>query len=770
MNNNPPKYRIEEYMMREPFKAGIVGAGRGCAAFLHMVDEDKLGRMRIKIIAVADVNPEAPGIVLAKEMGIPHIVKEFNELYDIEGLNLIIELTGNNDIRNEIERTRPTDRIRFIDHFGASIFWELYTVQDAAIRQRTQMREEVDRERRRVIEIFNSIPDEIVVMDPDQVVQEVNHSFLENNGLKPEDVIGKHCYDIDQQARGHCKVSMEACPFYTAVNEKKPHYVARKHFDAEGNARYAAIVAAPILDPGGEVTGIIESTRDITHRIRLEEELRATEGMLNKFMEVAPLATYVKNPFGQYLELNQTAARMFQREKKDILGKTDLELFDREYAELFRSKDAEVLKTGKGLTYDCEIEVDGHRRYWSTHKYPMIDANGKTTAVVGLTRDVTELEEVEEELTQTQEYLQNILDNSPLIIITTDLEGKVVSFNPGAEQSLGYRAEEIKGKKAGNLYHTPEERERLLQRVLQDGAVSDYETYLVRKDGTEVPVSITLAQLKDYRGRVIGTVGMSRDITHRKALFDQVMQSERLAAVGRLAAGVAHEINNPLAVIYEISEYLNELLEDDPKVEKEMTLEEFTLNLPSILKQVKRCRVITSRLLNFSRKSEARVEITDVNASLREVIPFLEKKANYASVKVHLELDDNLPKVQIEEMQLQEIFINLLNNSIQALQDKHGGNIRVRSFLKDEKVHVAFEDDGPGISQEVRGRLFDPFVSTKPAGEGTGLGLSICYGIVKRYDGQIAVESTPGQGATFSVILPMSREGDSKPFYEKPND
>ena len=258
---------------------------------------------------------------------------------------------------------------------------------------------------------------------------------------------------------------------------------------------------------------------------------------------------------------------------------------------------------------------------------------------------------------------------------------------------------------------------------------------------------------------MIGTVGISKDISHRRALMDQVIQSERLAAVGRLAAGVAHEINNPLAVIGEISGFLLETIEDDPAGKAPETLHEMSDGLPRIVSQVRRCRDITHRLLSFARKSEAKVEVADVNAALDEVLPFLDKQASLAQVTVHREAKRDLPRVRIEEMQLEEIFINLINNAVQAIGKRGTGNIWISTEREDDKVVVVVRDDGPGIPEQVKGRLFDPFVTTKPPGQGTGLGLSICYGIVKRYDGGITVDSTPGQGATFRVIL---READEE--------
>jgi two-component system NtrC family sensor kinase len=268
---------------------------------------------------------------------------------------------------------------------------------------------------------------------------------------------------------------------------------------------------------------------------------------------------------------------------------------------------------------------------------------------------------------------------------------------------------------------------------------------------------MTLSQLLDSSGRMIGIVGISKDISQRKALMGQIIQSERQAAVGRLASGVAHEINNPLAIISEIAGFLNEMVEDSPRTPGKELMEELRDGLPKILKHVKRGKEITHRLLTFARKTEDRVQLADVNASLEEILPFLEKQARLASVTIHRDYQEELPKVPIEELQLQEIFINLITNAIQAMENKEKGNIWLTTREADGRVSIAVRDDGEGIDDSIRDRLFDPFTTTKPTGVGTGLGLSICYGIVKLHDGEIRVVSNPGEGATFIVDLPSAK-------------
>ena len=432
----------------------IISGGSGCEVILRMVQEDTLGRFRMSIHGVADTNLDAPGMCYARQIGVELVTADHRELYQIPDLGLIIELTGSDEVRDEVDRTRPR-HVRLIDHFGARLFWQLHQAEEAIIEQRTDMREQVQAERDWITQIFDSIPDEVIVVDTDMVIQQANASFLKNNNVTIGQIRGHCCYDVRQDIRGDCQVALNNCPFIDVVRNKKERRLVRKHFDDEGNSRYTAIVGAPLINAEGEVTGVIEMTRDITHRILLEEELKATEVRLQQFLEMAPLATYVKNRQGQYVEANPAACKLLGRPKSEIIGRTDREISPKDTAAVLRAGDREVLHKRKQFRNESEVRLAGKKVYLTTTKYPVIDANDKVTAIVGLSQDETARHKAEQELQRTREYLQDILDSSYVIIIAADLEGSIVSFNRGAEHSLGYRSDEVIGKPASMLYRSP---------------------------------------------------------------------------------------------------------------------------------------------------------------------------------------------------------------------------------------------------------------------------------------------------------------------------
>lgn len=245
----------------------------------------------------------------------------------------------------------------------------------------------------------------------------------------------------------------------------------------------------------------------------------------------------------------------------------------------------------------------------------------------------------------------------------------------------------------------------------------------------------------------------------RQLMNEQIVETGKLASVGELAAGIAHEINNPVAIMVEEAGWIEDLLEEEEFQEGE-NLEEFHRALTQIRTQGLRCKEITHKLLSFARKTESRVKEFQVNEVLQELVDLSEQRAKYGKVTIETSFQPDLPLIQASETEIQQVFLNIINNAIDAME-KEGGTLFLRSRLKDSNVVVDVIDTGPGIPNSNLGRIFDPFFTTKPVGKGTGLGLSICYGIVKKMGGDIQVESRVGSGTTFHIELPLPKEKEN---------
>ena len=247
------------------------------------------------------------------------------------------------------------------------------------------------------------------------------------------------------------------------------------------------------------------------------------------------------------------------------------------------------------------------------------------------------------------------------------------------------------------------------------------------------------------------------DIDEEKQLMNaKVVETGKLASVGELAAGVAHEINNPVAIMVEEAGWMGDLLEEE-EIQNSKNLAEFKRAIGQIKDQGKRCKEITQKLLSFARKTDGTVQEIEINEVLEELVALSAQRAKYALVTIQTHLQNNLPLLKLSLSELQQVFLNLINNALDAMETK-GGSLIIESRLEKEHIVVEVTDTGIGIPEANLSRIFDPFFTTKPVGSGTGLGLSICYGIIDKMGGKIEVRSRVGHGTTFVVHFPVAAE------------
>ena len=259
------------------------------------------------------------------------------------------------------------------------------------------------------------------------------------------------------------------------------------------------------------------------------------------------------------------------------------------------------------------------------------------------------------------------------------------------------------------------------------------------------------------------TLRIEEVIIQKDKMSDQVVEAGRLASIGELAAGIAHEINNPVAIMVEEAGWIQDLLaEDDPATPD--NLAEIQRATTQIKTQGGRCKEITHKLLSFARKTDPTEKQIDLNELVKEMIALVDQKTRYANVQIETQLDPDLPLYWASATEMQQVLLNLLNNGVDAMNSS-GGVIKVSSQVSDGQIVLKVADNGIGIAEANLARIFDPFYTTKPVGQGTGLGLSICYGIIKKLGGNIQAQSAKGKGTTFSIFLPIASEisgsGDS---------
>jgi len=242
----------------------------------------------------------------------------------------------------------------------------------------------------------------------------------------------------------------------------------------------------------------------------------------------------------------------------------------------------------------------------------------------------------------------------------------------------------------------------------------------------------------------------------KELMNEQIVQTGKLASVGELAAGIAHEINNPVAIMVEEAGWIEDLLEEEAFQEEE-NLTEFKRALDQIRTQGRRCKEITHKLLSFARKTDARVQEVRIKPLIEEIVSLSAQGAKYSNVTINADLSEDLPPIQVSPAEMQQVFLNLLNNALYAME-KRGGTINITGQWEGDFLVIEVADNGPGIPEANLKRIFDPFFTTKPVGKGTGLGLSICYGIIKKLGGEIDVHSMVDVGTTFVIMIPLSKE------------
>ncbi len=349
-------------------------------------------------------------------------------------------------------------------------------------------------------------------------------------------------------------------------------------------------------------------------------------------------------------------------------------------------------------------------------------------------------------LEHNQNYLENLLSSSDSAFMVIDKNENIIGWNKGAEKVFGYTKDEIIGQPADVFYPDSkkysEEHKYIIEKIKTTGTVRVNETERLTKSGVTVSVNLNISKLPgndEYTGRSV----IIRDFTQVKKLQQQVDQSEKLAVIGKLAAGIAHEIGNPLASISSIVQIL-----------QRKTSEDFTRsNLANIKENIDRISRIVRELVDFSRPPGDQKMYTQITEVIKTAIGIVKYDKRVKKVDFKTELDPALPQLNVIPDQLLQVFVNIMLNALDAIKGE--GIIKVTSYYDEQFVYVDIEDNGCGMDDNILKDIFDPFFTTKDVGKGTGLGLSVSYGIVKKFRGDILVKSIIDQGSVFTVKLPV---------------
>ncbi|MFP3911434.1 MAG: two-component system sensor histidine kinase NtrB [Desulfobacteraceae bacterium] len=354
-------------------------------------------------------------------------------------------------------------------------------------------------------------------------------------------------------------------------------------------------------------------------------------------------------------------------------------------------------------------------------------------------------------------WLASILEHSEEVIFLVNETGRLVSFSRGGEKRLGYPKAEIIGYPAHRIVHDVTSFQNGLRTCREQGTASLPEFSFRKRTGELETLDLFLIRMPHERQNPKAILGIGKEIDCKKRLEDDLTRVDRLAELGRAASGIAHDINNPVAVIGEISGWMEVLISDAPGLRPEER-EELKKAVRDIQKQTGRCRAVTRQVLNFARESRSEKRSVDLHKILKNTVQFLRSETLTDNIHIRLDLMEALPPLDSEPEKLEQVFINLLSNAVYAVKEKReaGGQIRVQTARLEDLIQVTISDNGSGIPKEMHHKIFDLFYTTKPSGKGTGLGLPICKRIIESLGGEISFASEPGMGTDFFVRLPIS--------------
>lgn len=526
-----------------------------------------------------------------------------------------------------------------------------------------------------------------------------------------------------------------------------------------GDIRWSHFASSPRqLEDGSTCWSGLEI--DITERKRMEETLRQSETKYRLMFEFSPFGVFHFDDTGTITACNDKFVEIIGSSRERLIGlNTMRDLKDTKIV-------ASISEALSGCTGHYEgnyISVTGHKTTPVKCEFaPILSQDGIVLGGIGIVEDITQRKRAEEALLRSERLYRSVIENIEDAFYRSDAEGKLLMGSPSGAKLFGYDSlDEMIGLPLESLWVNPQERQRLLDIVMEQGKVTDFETVLRRKDGSTFVASISSHFYRDEDGAILGTEGIVRDISERKRIEANLLQSQKMQAMGTLAGGVAHEINNLLQVVLGHADML--LVRQDVDEKSGRSLE-------AICRAARNGADLVNRILTFSRKTEPEMRSTNLSEEVRRVEELL-RSTIPRMISLEMSLEANLRMISADPSQIEQILLNLAINARDAMPE--GGRLvfetrnatireeycRTHPEIKPGKyVLLTVSDTGLGMEKGISDRIFEPFFTTKQPGKGTGLGLSMVFGVVKNHGGHITCYSEPDVGSTFKIFFPALAE------------
>ena len=624
-------------------------------------------------------------------------------------------------------------------------------------------------------DLIENSPEMIHQIDKTGRFVHVNETELEKLGYSLEDMLDKYLWDITPPDK-----RPEILEYFQRLSHQREGTLETVFVTRNGAFIDVEIHSTALVDTdSGELVYTRAFVRDVTERKALQYQIEQYTTKLEE--EVAVQTQQLSQSEKRYRVLfNRSADSILMvdsegiivavnEREQEVLGYSESALIHHPLtdvvSESFRQLTIRLLRTvvsGEEKVSTTEIEVyDAEHRLLSVEMDLIRVAQETTIVVMVQLRDITERkqlearlqrysEELEEkvqertlEIQRTKLYLESLLENANDVIYTLDHDQCFTYVNSKVE-IWGYQKEDLLGRPFLSLL-SKRYRGRRLKEILNMPVKQEYEIEVMSRTGETRSVMVSVSPLHNDQEEVVGVLGIARDITDRKSMEQHIRNTERLASVGKLAAGVAHEINNPLGGI------LNCLYNIRKGTLAPERQEEYLMSMEDGLR---RAQKIVRQLLDFSQQREPEFTMSEINVLIDRVLVLTNHAIIEKGLQLEKDLATDLPSLFVDPHMIEQVITNLLLNAIQAT--KQGGMITLRTHVVGKMCEIEVADTGSGIAADVRPHIFDPFFTTKRTGEGTGLGLSVSLGIVERHGGQLSVESEEGHGTVFTVKLPCS--------------
>jgi PAS domain S-box-containing protein len=542
-----------------------------------------------------------------------------------------------------------------------------------------------------------------------------------------------------------------------AIQQPATPQTAQFRFRAQdGSWRTLEAVGQARLDGGG-FAQLIVNARDVTERLRQERALRENKERLRTVISGAPLVLFALDRHGVFTMVEGRGLDALGLRPGLLVGRSAFEL----YADLPQAL-ADMRRALAGETFSSVVEVFGV--VFESWYSPVRDPGGAVVGVIGVGTDITDRRRAEEALRRSEESHRALVQHAAYAIYRSTLDGRFLTVNPALVKMLGYESgEELLGVDlATQVYVDPEQRRQILARFDAADIVEGAEVTWKRRGGQRILVRLSGRAVRKTDGSIEAFETIAEDITERRALEDQLRQSQKMEAIGQLTGGIAHDFNNLLTIILANSQLLGKAIPPERP--------EAQTDLRDIVAAALRGRVMVQELLGFARRTSLDLQplrfdelIADLTGFLRRILP--------ADVEIVVSGDPDLPEVKADPHAAEQILFNLATNARDAMPNGGVLVIETRRVEITQEQHVAWgtrragehvclvaSDTGIGMDQDTRTHMFEPFFTTKPAGKGTGLGLATVYGLVKQHGGGIEVESAPGKGTRFRIYVPTTDE------------